>query len=485
MKKKTKHPHPPKEQHKTITKKTHTKTFVKSIFWFSIGVFLGLFLLISFVFIYFQKTYETKVYPGVTITGINFSGKTKQEVQQYFEEKNTHVQNVPVVFSADNFIATSSAQQLNMGYNSKLLADQAYSIGRSSDMLVNLRLILSAYLNGLSLPASYQYSDNNLNALLTPLAKNVHKDPVNAQFSFTNGRVTTFKPSSDGKDIDTDKIKKELFAKTQQLVNMQTTQPINIAIAIKTISPDVTTDEANSLGIKELIASGTSLFAHSIPSRVYNVTLAASRVNGVLIKPGEEFSFDKALGDVSEFTGYKQAYVIQNGKTVLGDGGGVCQVSTTFFRALLNAGLPITERHAHAYRVGYYEEDSPPGIDATIYVPSVDLKFKNDTGHHILVQTEVDPVELRLNVYLYGTKDNRQVTMTKPVITNQTPAPEPQYQDDPTLPKGEVKQIDFAAAGATVSFKRTVTKDGKTIIADTYTSYYRPWQAVYMRGTKE
>ena len=238
------------------------------------------------------------------------------------------------------------------------------------------------------------------------------------------------------------------------------------------------------MGIKELIGVGHSLFYHSIQSRIFNINLAASRLNGVLVAPDEVFSFDKALGDVSAFTGYQQAYVIQNGRTVLGDGGGVCQVSTTFFRALLNAGLQIVERHAHAYRVGYYEQDSPPGIDATIFVPSVDLKFKNDTGHYILIQSQVDLDNLALTFELYGTKDGRQVTMTTPVVTSQTPPPPDLYQDDPTLPKGEIKQTDFTAWGANVYFTRTVTKNGKVIIYDKFVSNYQPWQAVYLRGTK-
>ncbi|MBI2033032.1 MAG: VanW family protein, partial [Candidatus Levybacteria bacterium] len=152
---------------------------------------------------------------------------------------------------------------------------------------------------------------------------------------------------------------------------------------------------------------------------------------------------------------------------------------------VLNAGLPIVERHAHAYRVHYYEEDSPPGIDATIYVPTVDFKFKNDTGHYILIQNVVDPISLRLTFFLYGTKDNRQVTLSEPVITSQTPAPEPLYQDDPTLPKGTVKQVDFAASGASVFFTREVKKNGETIISEKFVSNFKPWQAVYLRGTKE
>jgi vancomycin resistance protein YoaR len=251
------------------------------------------------------------------------------------------------------------------------------------------------------------------------------------------------------------------------------------------LKPKISTDKVNNLGIRELIGTGTSLFQHSIPGRIYNVTLASSRLNGILVAPGEVFSFNNALGDVSAFTGYKQAYVIQNGRTVLGDGGGVCQVSTTLFRSVLNAGLPVIERTAHAYRVGYYEEDSSPGLDATVFSPSPDLKFKNDTKNYILIQTVVDPDTLRLTFYLYGTKDGRQVTISTPAVSNQTPPPPDLYQDDPTLPVGEIKQVDFSAWGANVYFTRQVVKNGKTIISETFNSNYRPWQAIYLRGTKQ
>lgn len=255
----------------------------------------------------------------------------------------------------------------------------------------------------------------------------------------------------------------------------------NVVLPVRVIEPK--NKLANDLGIKELIGSGVSHFAGSIENRKFNVGLAASRINGVLIPPGEDFSFVKTVGDISGASGYRQAYVIKSGRTVLDDGGGVCQVSTTVYRAALNTGLPITERSAHAYRVGYYEQGFPPGLDATIYSPSVDLKFKNDTGHHILVQARVEGTDLYVN--LYGTSDGRQVEMTKPVIISQTPPLPEIRQDDPTLPKGTVKQVDWAAAGANVVFSRKVTKGGVEVINETVRSNFRPWQSVFLVGTKE
>lgn len=455
------------------------------IFWFLIGAFLALFFISSFGLLTYQKLYEKKVFPGVYVNNVDFGGKTKQNIKDFLSSKNKLVENSTFVMTSDYEIATISAKQIEFGYDKNLSADQAYSVGRSGGIISNLSLILQAYINGVYLPATYTYNQNKLSENLKVISEKIEKKPVDAVFKFENNRVTTFKPSSPGQTINFDSLNNKIISKSLSIMSSQKPGIIIITIPIKIIEPAITTDKANNLGIKELIGEGHSLFYRSIPGRIYNISLAANRVNGVLVKPGETFSFNKALGDVSAFTGYKQAYIIQNGKTVLGDGGGVCQVSTTFFRALLNAGLPIVERNQHSYRVGYYEQDSPPGLDATIFTPTVDLKFKNDTGYHILIQSQVDLSNYSLAFYLYGTKDNRQVNISKPVISNVRPAPPDIYQDDPTLPKGEIKQTDFAAPGANVYFTRTVTKNGKTIISDKIFSNYQPWQAVYLRGTKE
>jgi len=466
-------------------KLNHFKNAARIVFWFIIGALLAIIVITNFTYLIFQRIYYQKVYPGIIVNGVNFGGKTQGEVKNYFDKKNSLIKNSAFVFSSDYGIATASAQSIDFGYNGTLLANQAYSVGRSNNIFSNVSLIFQAYLNGIYLPNSYAFSEDKLKSILSPVEKAIEKKPVDALFKFENGRVTAFSPSEDGQSLDFTYLNKIVSAKTVSLISSEKSKNIIISIPIKKTKPAITTDKVNNLGIKEVIGTGTSLFQHSIPGRIFNVTLSASRMNGILIAPGETFSFNKALGDVSSFTGYKQAYVIKDGRTVLGDGGGVCQVSTTLFRAILNAGLPIVERQAHAYRVGYYEQDSPPGIDATVYSPSPDLKFKNDTKNYILIQSFVDPSILRLTFVLYGTSDGRQVNMIKPVILSQTPPPPPLYQDDPTLPKGEIKQVDFAAWGANVYFTRKVTKDGKEIISDKFVSNYRAWQDIFLRGTKE
>ncbi len=462
------------------------KSFAKGLrafFWFSTGAILATFLLTSFAFIIFEKVNSGVVYPGIIVNNIDVGGRTQKQIEELFARKNETIGNTQFIISLDSTTTTISAKDLIFGYDSALIAKQAISLGRSDNFLSNISIVFQAYFDGLNLQPAYHYSEDVLDKVLAPFGESVNKEPVDALFKFQDGKVLVFKPSEEGKEIDVEKIKDNLSSQFEKILS-QKTQTIIIPITIKTLLPKVTTDKANNLGIKELIGKGTSLFQHSIPSRVFNVNLASSRINGVLIAPNEIFSFDNALGDVSAFTGYQQAYIIQNGKTVLGDGGGVCQVSTTFFRAILDSGLPIVERHAHAYRVGYYEQNGPPGLDATIYVPSVDLKFKNDTDNYILVQTQINSELQQLSVFLYGTKDGRSVTLTQPVVTNRTPPPPDLYQDDPTLPKGIVKQVDFKAEGSRVSFTRDVTKDGRKIISESFISNYAPWQSIFLRGTK-
>lgn len=237
-----------------------------------------------------------------------------------------------------------------------------------------------------------------------------------------------------------------------------------------------------SYGISHLLGVGKSKYLGSINSRVHNLALAAEKINGTLVAPGEEFSFLKTVGPISSSTGFQTAYVISEGRTVLGEGGGVCQTSTTLFRAMLNSGLPITARYPHAYRVSYYEQDAPAGLDASVYYPSLDLKFKNDTSKYILVQAEVDKKNYEMTFYLFGTKDGREVVITKPELFGFRPAPAAEYIEDKSLRPGEIKQVDFSASGITSRFERKVVKDGVTLYADVFNSNYSPWKAIFLKG---
>lgn len=322
-------------------------------------------------------------------------------------------------------------------------------------------------------PINYEEAKN----LLATIKPSIETETRNAVFNFVNGKVIEFSPEVNGVKVDEEAFRQKLAETITFAAKTEMAIPVTIAEA------KIKAGDINNLGIKTLIGVGTSKFAHSIPNRIHNLTLASSRLNGALIAPGETFSLGATIGEISAATGYRPAYVISEGRTVLGDGGGVCQVSTTLFRAVLNAGLPIIERKAHAYRVGYYEQDMGPGYDATVFFPSTDFKFVNDTQGHLLIQTKVDPKTFSMRYEIYGTDDGRVATISSARIYSQSPALPTVYQDDPTLPVGTLKQVDWSAPGAKVAFDYKVTRNGKVLQDRTFSSAYRPWAAVYLRGT--
>jgi len=248
--------------------------------------------------------------------------------------------------------------------------------------------------------------------------------------------------------------------------------------------PSMSLADTNELGINEKIGHGQSRYAGSIATRIHNISLATSRVNLIILKPGQEFRFNDQLGDVSAATGFKPAYIIRSGRTELGDGGGVCQVSTTVFRAALDAGLQITKRLPHSYRVSYYELDTKPGIDATVFSGEVDLRFVNDTPGHILIYGQADPKTLTMYYDFYGTNDGRVATISDHVTWAATPPLPPEYIYDPSLAPGQRKQIDWSAPGLKAKFTYTVVDGvGQEKHKQTFTSNYRPWSAKYLVGT--
>ncbi len=182
------------------------------------------------------------------------------------------------------------------------------------------------------------------------LSDSLNREPQDARFEFSDGKVKEFAPGRDGVEVNLQFTIYNLQNGIQKLLDGESKSE-TVEIVVTRTPPKVTTDKVNELGIRERIGRGESYYQYSIPNRIYNVALASSRLNSALIAPGEEFSFNKIVGEISGATGYREAYVISAGRTILGDGGGVCQVSTTLFRAAIVAGLPITERWAHAYRV--------------------------------------------------------------------------------------------------------------------------------------
>jgi vancomycin resistance protein YoaR len=255
-----------------------------------------------------------------------------------------------------------------------------------------------------------------------------------------------------------------------------------VVLPIVRLLPTVTAETARDLGIRELVVEGSTSFRGSSDARIQNIATATARFHGVVIGPGELFSFNEHLGDVSAEEGYEESLIIMGDRTLVGIGGGVCQVATTAFRAAFWGGYPVEERWPHGYRVRAYEP--PLGLDATVYAPYVDLKFRNDTPYSLLVQTEADVDTGTLTFRFYGTSTGRRIEMEEPRVENRVPHGPPIYEDDPALLVGTRKQVDWEVDGLDVTVVRRVWQDQELAREDTFFSRYEPWQARYRVGTR-
>ena len=244
-----------------------------------------------------------------------------------------------------------------------------------------------------------------------------------------------------------------------------------------------------NLGITELIHIENSYFFGSSEERIQNIEKASGEFLGLLVPPGATFSMAANMGDISLDNGYSEALIIYNGRTIEGVGGGVCQVSTTLFRAAFFAGYPIDERHPHAYRVSYYEKTAGngrksnlAGLDATVFIPLVDLKFTNDTPYWLLMETYISRAANRITWKFYSTSDGRTVDWQTTGPTTIVKPKKPLYKKNPDLKVGEIKQVDWEADGSDVRVDRQVYLNGEVIISDTFFTHYEPWRAIYEYG---
>lgn len=304
------------------------------------------------------------------------------------------------------------------------------------------------------------------------IAPQIDRQPIEAKFTIANGKVSEFQNGQDGLALN--------LEATLSKIENEITAAKSIELVVKTEPVLVNADNINSFGVKEIIGVGTSNFAGSPPNRRHNIRVGAQAVNGTLIKPGEEFSLLKTLGEVSAATGYLPELVIKENKTTPEFGGGLCQIGTTVFRATLASGLPITMRRNHSYRVPYYE---PAGTDATIYDPWPDYRFINDMPTYILIQAKFSGDDLSFE--FWGARDGRLAEKTQPVVYNIV-KPEPaKIIETLDLKPGEKKCTERAHNGADAYFDYKITYSDGQIKEKKFSSHYVPWRAVCLLGVEK
>ncbi len=336
------------------------------------------------------------------------------------------------------------------------------------------------------------YDDNRLvpkvdklavSTYVAELASKINTLPQDLVVEVKDNKVVKFIPPQPGIVLDEDA--------TVNLIVGALMERMNGASEVKEIVLPVVTKKplidktAEELGIRELLGKATTSFASSPPNRVWNIKNGTKFLNGILIAPGEEFSTVKSLGRIDNTTGYLPELVIKGDRTVPEFGGGLCQVSTTLFRAVLDAGLPVTARRNHSYRVSYYETDGEgnyigPGLDATIYSPQPDFRFRNDTTSTILVIGYVEGDKVTFE--LYGTSDGRKSEVDGPYTLSTIPPGDPIYAETDTLAPGEKKKLESAHPGGSAIATYKVYYPNGEVKEQVFKSYYRPWPERWLIG---
>ncbi len=318
-----------------------------------------------------------------------------------------------------------------------------------------------------------QVDEARLTAYVENLAAQIDRPARDARLRFNpaTGGVTVLSPSAAGRELD-------VAASVAAIRDAVAGGAPEAQLAVTAVAPDVDMNRIAEMGIRELVASGSTYFAGSSASRVRNIEVAAEQFDGVVIPPDGIFSFNDIVRDVSSANGFEDSLVIWGDRTAVGVGGGVCQVSTTVFRAAYEGGFPIVQRYNHGYVVDWYGE---PGMDATIFTPTVDFQFRNDTGAYLLIEPVADSANGVMTFNFYGTRPDRVVTVGEPQVSEVKQPEPPAYVVDDSQAPGEKKQVEWEKEGMTVTVQRTIVENGTTR-TDTLRSEYQPWKAVYLVG---
>lgn len=329
----------------------------------------------------------------------------------------------------------------------------------------------------------FSLTEDSVKKYLADLRPLVEYPTRDAKFVAEDGKVKEFQASRIGLELNIDKTYSEL----SQIFEERNYRPTNpgraVSLSVDLVEPNVKMAAANNLGIEDIIGVGVSTFKDSHSNRIKNISHAVERLNGTLIKPGEEFSALKYAGPFTPENGYLPEAVIKGNEIKDEIGGGMCQIGTTLFRMAMNSGLDITQRRNHSLVVSYYADpvNGNPGTDATLYEPMLDLKFKNDTGNYLLLQTDIDFTKQQLTFTLWGKPDGRKGWYTHPTVSKWIPAGETQTVITDSLKPG-VEKCQNAFTGAVASFWYSrITTSGVKIDRE-FESFYRPLPKICMVG---
>lgn len=419
------------------------------------------------------KQWEDKIYPNIKVNGVDLSGKTKQEaieiLKDGFQEKvNSKTINVKV----DDKVFTLGYSDISPEFNIEETVDKALTIGKDSNFFSKKSWIDGKQNEELLL--EFNYDEAKLEPFKTSIKDSVKKDSKNASISIKNGQIS-ITPEVDGAKINED----ELNNKLKEVIDGNVNKDVELVVTTEIDKPAITKEQLSKINSK--ISTAQTNYASSGAGRAANVELATKFCNGKLLMPGEVFSYNEVVGERSAARGFKDAAVFVGDRVEQGIGGGICQVSTTLYRAAMEANLRSTERYNHSMLPGY----SLPGLDATVVWGVLDYKFKNNYDFPVYVEAYTSNRNVVFNIY--GSKEGMAGKTYKLVAeTTETLQPTVTTKEDATLKEGDTQWeknpvVGYKAKTYLVTYENGKETNRETVSSDKYTKV----DGVLKKGTKK
>ncbi len=406
---------------------------------------------------------------GVAVEGVAVGGLGRDELVQLLTAwRQDYGRRHVVVYYGDTSFPLDAAS-IDYDLDAEATADEAFAYGRRGSPWERLQSIVAARREGYVIPARVRYDDAKLAALLAAWQETIDRPPRNAAISLEEGGIV---PQEQGRKLNV------AAAKPLVLQALRAGDVSELPLPVTPIYPAVTVADLRQTGIKEIWSSFTTAFDAADANRSANIRLSARRINGYILYPGQVFSFNQVVGPRDREHGFKEALEIVGGEFVPGIGGGVCQVSSTLYNAVLLANLTIVERTNHSKPLGYVSL----GRDATVAYGVLDFKFANDTGAPVIILAET--VKDKLKVGIVG-REPLPVAVEVVAADRQVIPPAVVKKQDPELFLGETRVDKQGKPGYEVTTLRVVSAGGREIRRETLArDRYLPENTIVKVGTK-
>ncbi|MDI6709858.1 MAG: VanW family protein [Thermoanaerobacterales bacterium] len=380
--------------------------------------------------------YGDVILDGVRVAGVNVGGLGREEALAALRN------NIPQP-SRDSRLLLSTPEghswslsygELDWRLDYEGAVDEALRAGKELRKPEHLASFFRLLLVGIDLPLEHSFNEGRLRAFLEGIAGECRIEPKSAQLAFDEARITIL-PESVGRRLDTRGTIKEVKALDPRRYR--------VPLALTPVTPELTADKLRDINAR-LGYFITSFNPQDVP-RTKNLTLAARLLNNAYVPPGAEFSLNKHLGPRTPERGYEKALLFTSNGLLRDYGGGVCQVASTLYNAVLGAGLPVTKRTGHSRPVPYV----PQGRDATIYQDVLDLRFRNDRSHPILITAEIR--DNKLHVGIFGHEEQGENIVYRTETERRVLKPKTIFRVDPSLPQGEMRVADPGRDGYVIT----------------------------------